>query len=144
MIANFVDDIIWDPTSGIGVKVRVEAMIGEEGKALGIEKFDGTDFGYWRMQIEDYLYGKKLCLPLLRTKPETMKDEDWNLLHRQVLGVIRLILSRSVVHNVVKEKTIVDLMKALSSMYEKPLANNKVFLMKKLFNLKKAEGTPIA
>ena len=35
-------------------------------------------------------------------------------------------------------------MKALSSMYEKPLADNKVFLMKKLFNLKKAEGTPVA
>ena len=82
LIANIVDDIIWDPTSGIGVKVKVEAMIGEEGKALGIEKFDGTDFGYWRMQIEDYLYGKKLCLPLLRTKPETMKDEDWSLHNR--------------------------------------------------------------
>ena len=40
-----------------------------------------------------------------------------------------------------KEKTIVDLMKALSRMYEKPLANNKVYLMKKLFNLKKAEST---
>ena len=39
-----------------------------------------------------------------------------------------------------KENTTVDLMKALSSMYEKPLANNKVHLMKK-FNLKKAKGT---
>ena len=29
-------------------------------------------------------------------------------------------------------------------MYKKPLANNKVYLMKKLFNLKKAEGTPVA
>ena len=57
------------------------------------------------MQIEDYLYGKKLHLPLLGTKPENMKDEDWNLLDRQVLGVIRLILSRLVAHNVVKEKT---------------------------------------
>ena len=119
-------------------------MVREEGKGLGIEKFDGTDFVYCRMQIEDYLYGKKLHLPLLGTKPETMKDEDRNLLDRQVLGVIRLTLSRLVAHNVVKEKTIVTLMKALSSMYEKPLANNKVYLMKKLFNLKKAEGTPIA
>ena len=51
-------------------------MAKEEGKGLGIEKFDGTDFTYWRMQIEDYLYGKKLYLPLLGTKPETMKDED--------------------------------------------------------------------
>ena len=77
-------------------------------------------------------------------KPETMKDEDWNLLDRQVLGVIWLTLSRSVVHNVVKEKTTVDLMKALSSMYEKPSVNNKVYLMTKLFNLKKTEGTSIA
>ena len=72
-----------------------------------------------------------------------MKDEEWNFLDRNVLGVIRLNLSRLVVHNVVKEKTTVDLMKALTSMYEKPLANKKVYLMKNLFNLKKAEGTPI-
>ena len=56
------------------------------------------------MQIEDYLYGKKLHLPLLGTKPKNMKDEDWNLLDRQVLGVIRLTLSRFVEHNVVKKK----------------------------------------
>ena len=43
-ITNIVDNIIWDPTSGIRVKVRVEAMAKEEGKASGIEKCDGTDF----------------------------------------------------------------------------------------------------
>ena len=37
------------------------------------------------------------------------------------MGVIWLTLSRSVVHNVVKEKTTVDLIKVLSSMYEKPV-----------------------
>ena len=45
-IANIVDNIIWVLTSGIRTKVRVEAMAGDEGKALGIEKFDETDFGY--------------------------------------------------------------------------------------------------
>ena len=35
-------------------------------------------------------------------------------------------------------------MKALSSMYEKPSANNKVHLMKKLFNLKMAENASVA
>ena len=48
----------------------------EEGKASRIKKFDGTNFGYWRMQIEDYLYRKKLHLPLLGMKPKTMKDEE--------------------------------------------------------------------
>ena len=48
------------------------------------------------MQIKDYLYRKKLHLPLLGEKPATMKDEEWALLDRQVLKVIRLTLSRSV------------------------------------------------
>ena len=43
-----------------------------------------------------------------------------------------------------KEKTITDLMKALSGMYEKPSANNKVHLMNKLFNLKMAENASVA
>ena len=73
-----------------------------------------------------------------------MKDEKWALLDRQVLGVIKLTLSRFIAHNVVKEKTTTDLMKALSGMYEKPSANNKMHLMKKLFNLKMAENASIA
>ena len=98
-------------------RVRFEWYQAEEaGKASGIEKFDGTDFGFWRTQIEDYLYGKKLHLPLLGEKPTTMKDEEWALFDRQVLEVIRLTLSRSIAHNVVKEKTTSNLMKALSDM----------------------------
>ena len=72
----FVDNIICDLTSAIKAMVRVEVMIGEEGKASGIKKFDGTNFGYWRMQIEDYLYRKKLHQPFLGMKPKTMKDEE--------------------------------------------------------------------
>jgi len=45
-IANIVANIIWDPTSGIKVKIRVEVMAEEEGNASRIEKFDGTNFGY--------------------------------------------------------------------------------------------------
>ena len=68
-------------------------MAEEGGKASRIEKFDGTDFAYWRMKIEDYLYGRKLHMPFLGTKHESMKAEEWALLDRQVLGVIRLTLS---------------------------------------------------
>lgn len=50
-------------------------MGGEEVKVAGIEKFDSTDFEYWMMQIEVYLYKKRLYLPL------GMKM-DWNLLDR--------------------------------------------------------------
>ena len=57
-------------------------MFGEEIKGSRIEKFDGTDFGYWRMQIEDYLYRKKLHLLLLGEKPKDMSVSDWNLFNR--------------------------------------------------------------
>ena len=88
--------------------------------------------------------GKNYIFLFLGKKPNSMEEEEWSLLDRQVLGIIQLTLTRLVVHNVVKEKITVDLMKALSSIYEKPSANNKVHLMKKLFILKIVEGTPVA
>nr|CAN61229.1 hypothetical protein VITISV_010114 [Vitis vinifera] len=96
------------------------------------------------MQIEDYLYVKSFHLPLLGTKPERMLDYDLGLLNRQVLGVIWLTLSKNVAHNMAKEKSTMGLMKVLSDMYEKLFANNKVFLMKKLFHLKIEEDFSVA
>ena len=40
-------------------------MAADEGK-VKIEKFDGADFGFWKMQIEDYLYQKKAISTSLR------------------------------------------------------------------------------
>ena len=89
--------------------------------------------------MKNFLFSKKLHLPL-GSKPEGMKVEDWNLLDRQVLGMIHFTLSKTMVHNVAKEKKTMGMMQALVDMYEKPSANNKVYLMKKLFNLKMSES----
>jgi len=69
-----------------------------------------------------------------------MKQEEWNLLDRQALGVIRLTLAKNIAFDIRNEKTIAGLMKVLSNMYEKPSAANKVYLMRRLFNLKMGEG----
>ena len=83
----------------------MEVMAGEEGKVSGIEKFDGTDFGVledadWRLSLWE-----EIASTFFGDETWTMKDEDWNLLDRQVLGVIQLTLSRSIAYNVVKENT---------------------------------------
>jgi hypothetical protein len=65
----------------------------------------------------------------------TMKDDEWEVLDKKVLGMIRLILAASVDLNISKEKTTKELMYALDKLYEKPLTCNKVFLMKRLFNM---------
>ena len=46
--------------------------------------------------------------------------------------------------NITKVKTIEDFMKTLVTLYEKPSTSNKVFLMKRLFNMKMAEGGFVA
>ncbi|XP_071718541.1 uncharacterized protein [Rutidosis leptorrhynchoides] len=111
----------------------------EDGK-FRIDRFDGKDFGFWKMQIKDYLYQKKLHQPMLEIKPKGMSDANWSLLDRQALGVIRLSLAKNVAYNVVNEKMTFTCLKALSNMYEKPTTPNKVFLMRKLFNTKMREG----
>ena len=58
--------------------------------------------------------------------------------------MIRLSLAASVAFNISKEKTMKVLMDALAKLYEKPSASNKVFLMKRLFNMKISEGGSIA
>ena len=111
-----------------------------ESLKIGIEKFDGFDFGFWKIQIKDYMYQKDLYEPMLGVKSDTMTPEQWKLKDRQVLGLIRLMLSRNVAFNIIKEKTMLDLLKALSNMYEKSSAMNKVYLMQRLFDLQMFEG----
>ena len=115
-------------------------MASKEGSALGFTKFDGSDYSYWRMQMDDFLFNKKLHLPL-GSKPEGMKVEEWNLLDRQVFGVDSFDYVKDVAYNGAKEKTIVGMMQALADICEKNSANNKVYLIKKLFNLKMSESS---
>ena len=132
---------LWSKAARALVKAA-RAMALEDGK-VRIEKFDGSDFEFWKMQIEDYLYQKKLYLPLTGQKPTDMEQAEWDLLDRQTLGVIRLTLAKNVAFNIMNENTTVDLMKALSNMYEKPSAANKVYLIRRLVNLKMGEGNSI-
>ena len=82
--------------------------------------------------------------PLTGVKPESMKEEKWKLKDHQALGLILLTLSRNVVFNIVKEKTTSGLLKALSNMSEKPSAMNKVYLMRRSFNLQMSETGSIS
>ena len=115
----------------------------DEGKK--VEKFNGQNYQLWKMQMEDYLYQKDLWRPLegKAKKPAAMSDEDWEILDRKALGSIRLCLAQIMAFNITKAKTTQELMETLEKLYEKPSASNKVFLMKRLFNMKMVEGGSI-
>jgi hypothetical protein len=58
--------------------------------------------------------------------------------------MIQLSLAVSVAFNISKENTTKEMMDALAKLYEKPSMSNKVFLMKRLFNMKMSEGDYVA
>ncbi|KAD3336468.1 hypothetical protein E3N88_31987 [Mikania micrantha] len=92
----------------------------EDGK-VAIEKFNGSDFD----------------------KPDKMEQADWELKDKKARAVITLALAKSVAFNIMKETTASGMMKALSNMYEKPSAANKVFLIRELVNTKMMEGASL-
>jgi hypothetical protein len=117
----------------------------EDGK-FRVEKFNVQNYQLWKMQMEDYLYQKDLFLLLggIEKNTTTMKDEEWEVLDRKALGTIQMSLVASVAFNISKEKTRKELMDTLAKLYEKPSVSNKVFLMKRLFNMKMSKGGSVA
>jgi len=110
---------------------------------MGVEKFNGADFAFWRMQVEDYLVMKKLH-GALGEKPQATEQAVWDALDREALGAVRLTLSKNVAHTVINVKTTAELMRALAARYESPTSTNKVHYITQLFNMKMKEGGNIS
>ena len=103
--------------------------------------------------MEDYLYQKDLHWPIkeklksvsnanwmVKRMPKGMDDDEWELLDRKALGAIHLSLTKSVAFNIKDQEKVDYLMKTLSNLYEQPSATMKVYLTKKLVNLKMSEN----
>jgi len=73
-----------------------------------------------------------------------MDAEDWNELDALAKSTIRLHLAESVYFTVVNEQTTQELWLKLCATYEKETASNKVYLMKRLFELQMKEGGSVA
>ncbi|KAK2980130.1 hypothetical protein RJ640_019553 [Escallonia rubra] len=114
----------------------------EEGKEK-IGKFNGMNFQWWKMQFEDYLCQKDLYLPLVGKKPEEMNANEWAILERKVLATVRLSLTPQVAFNISKDKIVAAMMQALKKLCEKPSVSNKIFLMKRLFNMRMSENSSV-
>ncbi|KAI3784421.1 hypothetical protein L1987_43520 [Smallanthus sonchifolius] len=115
-------------------------IMAEEGKTK-IEKFDGQNFGWWRMQITDLLIQKDLDLVL--EPPPTPMTPVWLALDKKAKSTIRLALSMNVAYNILEETTARGIMNALANMHEKPSAANKVFLIRELVNTRMKEGSSV-
>ena len=95
--------------------------------------------------MEDLLNCKDLYDPIEEdiVKSNDTSDADWKKLKKKTLGVIRQWVDISLYNHVVKETNPYTLWKNLENIYETKNAQAKIFLMRKLMNLKLKEGQSI-
>ena len=96
--------------------------------------------------IEDVLYCKDLhdTIEGDSAKPSKMSNKDWEKLNRKTIGCIRQCIDVRVFHHVSQETNAEALWEKLKGLYERKTAQNKVFVARKLVNLKLKEGRSIA
>ena len=77
------------------------------------------------------------------TKPTGLSDEEWKKLDRMAKSTIRLCISDSVLMNVSGKSTVKALWDKLGTFYQSKSLVNKLFLHKKLYNLRMKDGDSV-
>ena len=104
---------------------------------IEIEKFNGQSFELWKLKMEDLLVNKDQWIAVdPGTKPTGVFDEEWKKLDRKAKSTIQLCVSNSVLLNVSGEATAKALWDKLGTLYQSKSLVNKLFLQKKLYNLR--------
>ena len=72
-----------------------------------------------------------------------MSDEDWKKLDRKAKSTIQFCVSDSVLLNVSGESMVNNLWDKLGTLYQSKSLVNKLFLWKKLYNLRMKDGDSV-
>jgi len=82
-----------------------------------MEKFNNTNFEMWKLKMEDFLIDRDLWVAISISKPSSMKDEDYVVLERKDIRIIRLCLFDSLLLNIYEESIVTSLWKKLGDFY---------------------------
>ena len=111
---------------------------------IEIEKFNCQSFELWTLKMEDLLVDKDQWITVdPSTKPMGVSDEEWKKLDRKAKNTIQLCVSDSVLMNVSGETTTKALWDKLGTLYQSKSRVNKLFLWKKLYNLRMKDGDSV-
>lgn len=105
---------------------------------------NGANYHLWKGKMEDLLFVKKFHAPVfLESMPAGKTEELWILMHRQVCGLIRQWVDDNVLHHIENEINARSLWLKLEQLYARKTGNNKMYMIKKLIELRYQEGTPM-
>ena len=76
----------------------------------------------------------------LGTKPTGVSNEEWKKLDQKAKSIIRLCVSDSILLNVSREAIVKALWDKLETLYQSKSLVNKLFIWKKLYNLRMKDG----
>ena len=114
------------------------------GGKIETKKFNGQRFELRKLKMEDLLVDKDQWIIVdPGTKPTGMSDEDWKKLDRKAKSTIWLCVSDSVLLNGSGEATAKTLWEKLGTLYQSKSLVNKLFLRKKLYNLRMKDGDSV-
>ena len=115
--------------------------------AFKFDKFNGKgNFTLWQIRVRAYLVSQGLHKTLLGrdTKPEAMKDEEWEEMDLKALSIIQLCLSDEVMFNVIEVTTAMEMWSKLQGLYMKRSLSTKLYWKRELYGLRMGEGTSIS
>jgi hypothetical protein len=111
---------------------------------MEIEKFNGKFFELWKIKMEDMLVDRYQWIMVYPgTSPRGTSTYDWKKLDPKK-STIQLCLSNSILLNVSEEDTTKDLWDKLGKLYHSKSLVNKIFLRKKMYNLRMRYGDSVA
>ena len=92
--------------------------------------------------MEDHLYCNDLALPIeyKGIKPDDMDDAKWNGLNRKATANVRKWISSKSINHISEEHDCCTVWKMLEETFAKESAQNKVFVIRDLVNLKYRDG----
>ena len=106
-----------------------------------MDKFDGSDdFGLWKMKMLAHLGNLGLDLALGDDFPETMKDDKKREVLKKAYNTLILSLSDTVLREIVKCKTALEVWVKLESLYMNKNLSSRLHLKAKFFTWKMKEG----
>ena len=123
----------------------------KDSSMFDIKKFDGSNFALWKEKIQDILVQKKQRAPIAFATRQVALTEhfqvtqfEWEELDAMARSTICLHLAELVYFTVLDYATAYAIWLKLCNMYEENTPSNKLFLMRKLFNLRMKESGSVA
>jgi hypothetical protein len=70
-------------------------------------------------------------------------EEEWRVLNRKAVGMIRLYINHNIFHHVANDTNAYEMWQKLESMYERKTAINKASVIKRLANLEYRDDSSV-